>query len=178
MFWTLHICIQLLNIYIHVVIYTESFVLLNSARYYGSWSYTDTYYYACSTSSSSLTGGCTRYSVSSSVCNSDDQVGLWCMTQPQAGKYMYILNTFTKQCTAFCVYVFKLGWCTKIVLSYTGCPNGAVRLVGGASSNKGKLEYCHYGAWSSFCTSFHDEEATVACKQLGFSGSPSKNIPV
>ena len=56
------------------------------------------------------------------------------------------------------------------------CTNGAVRLVGGASSNKGKLEYCHYGAWSSFCTSFHDEEATVACKQLGFSASPSKDI--
>ena len=58
------------------------------------------------------------------------------------------------------------------------CTNEAVRLVGGASSNKGKLEYCHYGAWSSFCTYFHDEEATVACKQLGFSGSPSKNIHV
>ena len=58
------------------------------------------------------------------------------------------------------------------------CTNGAVRLVGGASSNKGKLEYCHYGAWSSVCYYFHDEEATVACKQLGFSGSPSKNIPV
>ena len=55
------------------------------------------------------------------------------------------------------------------------CTNGAVRLVGGPSTNKGKLEYCHYGAWSSFCTSFDDEEATVACKQLGFTGSPSKH---
>ena len=60
----------------------------------------------------------------------------------------------------------------------TACTNGAVRLVGGASSNEGKLEYCHYGAWSSVCYNFDDEEATVACKQLGFSGSPSKDIPV
>ena len=58
------------------------------------------------------------------------------------------------------------------------CTSGAVRLVGGTSSNKGILEYCHYGAWSSVCYNFHDEEATVACKQLGFSGLPSKNIPV
>ena len=50
--------------------------------------------------------------------------------------------------------------------------------MGGASSNKGKLEYCHYGAWSSVCYNFHDEEATVACKQMGFSGLPSKNISV
>ena len=105
-FWTLHICIQLLNIYIHVVIYTESFVLLNSARYYGSWSYTDTYYYMCSTSSSSLTGGCTRYSVSSSVCNSDDQVGLWCMTQPQAGKYIIVhIEYIHKKHTSFCMFL-------------------------------------------------------------------------
>ena len=106
MFWTLHICIQPLNIYIHVVIYTGSFVLLNSARYYGSWSYTDTYYYMCSTSSSSLTGGCTRYSVSSSVCNSDDQVGLWCMTQPQAGKYIIVhIEYIHKKHTSFCMFL-------------------------------------------------------------------------
>ena len=60
----------------------------------------------------------------------------------------------------------------------TVCTSGAVRLVGGASSREGKLEYCHNGAWSSVCINFDDEEATVACKQLGFSGSPSKNIMV
>ena len=48
--------------------------------------------------------------------------------------------------------------------------------MGGASSNEGKLEYCHNGAWSSFCIVFDDEEATVACKQLGFTGSSSKNV--
>ena len=50
-------------------------------------------------------------------------------------------------------------------------------MVGGASSNEGKLEYCYYGAWSPICSSFHDEEATVACKQLGFTNLPySKHI--
>ena len=60
----------------------------------------------------------------------------------------------------------------------TACTNRAVRLVGGASSNEGILEYCYNGAWSPVCYSFQDKEATVVCKQLGFSESPSKGIPV
>ena len=82
-------CSHLIN---YVVTYTESVVLYNSAQYYGSWLYTDNYYYSCSSNSSSLTG-CSKYSApSSSYCNSYDQVGLWCMTLPQTGKHMYILN--------------------------------------------------------------------------------------
>ena len=43
---------------------------------------------------------------------------------------------------------------------------GDVRLVGGNDENEGILEYCAFGSWSPFC-SLGDEEATVACKQLG-----------
>ena len=60
----------------------------------------------------------------------------------------------------------------------TACTNGTVRLVGGASSNEGKLEYCYNGAWSPVCYIFQAKEAMVACKQLGFSNSASKCIPV
>ena len=82
----------------------------NSAQYYGSWSYTDTYYYSCSTSSTSLTG-CSKSSVSPSyLCNSDDQVGLWCMTQPQTGKYMYILHDLVLSCL-----LLTFDWCTEIL---------------------------------------------------------------
>ena len=96
------------------------------------------------------------------------------MTQPQTGKYMYILHDLVLSCL-----LLTFDWCTEIltfVLQYALVE--LFGLVGGASSNKGKLEYCHYGTWSSFCYSFDDEEATVACKQLGFSGSPSKDISV
>ena len=56
------------------------------------------------------------------------------------------------------------------------CSNGAVRLVGGQSSNEGILEYCYNGAWTQFCYgSFHIEEAVTACRQLGYT-NPSKNL--
>ena len=73
-------------------------------------------------------------------------------------------------------FLYTFGWCTKNYYCPAVCTNGAVRLVGGTSSNEGKLEYCYNGVWSSVCINFDDEEATVACKQLGFTGSPSKNV--
>ena len=54
--------------------------------------------------------------------------------------------------------------------------NRGVRLVGGQSSNEGRLEYCYNGAWTQLCTSnFNIEEAVAACRQLGYT-NPSKNI--
>ena len=72
--------------YLHC--FTESYVLTNSAQYFGTWSYTDSYYYYCSSSSYSSLSSCSRRRVySSSYCNSNDQVGLWCATVPSTGKY-------------------------------------------------------------------------------------------
>ena len=101
------------------------------------------------------------------------------MTQPQTGKYMYVLNVYV--CMYVCMYdllsIFQL--LVGVLNNYycpAVCTSGAVRLVGGTSSNEGKLEYCYNGVWSSVCYSFRNKEATVACKQLGFSASPSKNV--
>ena len=30
------------------------------------------------------------------------------------------------------------------------------------------MEYCYDGQWTSICGNFHDEEASVVCKTLGF----------
>ena len=58
--------------------------MLNSAQYFGTWSYTDSYYYySCSSSYSSL-DSCSRSSAPS-LCGSNDQVGLQCMTLPSTG---------------------------------------------------------------------------------------------
>ncbi len=48
------------------------------------------------------------------------------------------------------------------------CSDGALRLTG-KDSNKaeGRLEYCYKGLWSKFCT-LGENEAAVACNQLGF----------
>ena len=56
-------------------------------------------------------------------------------------------------------------------------PNGSIRLSGGQTSNEGRLEYCYNGDWSPFCT-LRLQEATVACKQLGYTRSTCKYISI
>ena len=53
---------------------------------------------------------------------------------------------------------------------YSNCTDNAIRLVGGNSSNQGKLEVCVNSAWGSVCDSagvFTSDEAKVVCRQLG-----------
>ena len=45
---------------------------------------------------------------------------------------------------------------------------GSLHLTGGNAGNEGVLEYCYYGTWSAFCH-LDNNEAAVACKQLGYS---------
>lgn len=47
---------------------------------------------------------------------------------------------------------------------------GSIRLTGGRSASEGTLEYCFKNKWSKFCY-LGANEATVACRQLGFGGS-------
>ena len=47
----------------------------------------------------------------------------------------------------------------------------AVRLVGGSTSNKGRVEVYYSGQWRSVCStssSFQSDEATTVCRQLGY----------
>ena len=46
--------------------------------------------------------------------------------------------------------------------------NGSTRLTLGITNDQGVLEYCYNGRWSVFCN-LDDEEAEVACKQMGYS---------
>ena len=48
------------------------------------------------------------------------------------------------------------------------CSHGELRLVGGADPSEGRLEVCINNAWGSVCDGqFDDEDASVACLQLG-----------
>lgn len=50
--------------------------------------------------------------------------------------------------------------------------NGSIRLVGGENFNEGNVEILHLGRWGAICDhTWTVNEATVACKQLGFSDS-------
>ena len=50
------------------------------------------------------------------------------------------------------------------------CTHGALRLVGGRSSNEGRVEICINGVWGTMCDNYWDNnDAAVVCRQLGFS---------
>ena len=50
------------------------------------------------------------------------------------------------------------------------CTDGDVRLVRGEGENEGQVEFCSSGRWGLVCRDSWDiNDATVACRQLGYS---------
>lgn len=52
------------------------------------------------------------------------------------------------------------------------CTQGSIRLVGGSNRLQGRIEVCNNNAWGTVCDdAFGTNDANVACRQLGFSGT-------
>ena len=52
------------------------------------------------------------------------------------------------------------------------CTNGDVRLVGRSDDYEGNVQVCISGTWGYVCdTNWDSNDATVVCKQLGYSTS-------
>ena len=54
------------------------------------------------------------------------------------------------------------------------CDNGAIRLQGGSNVYEGRIEVCQDQRWGTICDHLWDDaDASVACRQLGFSSQGS-----
>lgn len=51
------------------------------------------------------------------------------------------------------------------------CEEGDLRLTGESTINQGRVEICVNETWGAIClNNWGQSEATVTCKQMGFSG--------
>ena len=134
-------------IYPAALVFTES--------YFGEWNRVEFGAYTCPETETNLIG-CSYnsyYIYHSYYCNSQQLAGVRCQ--------LYTKGTNTAQLYSYLLYLLS-----HITVE---CNNGEIRLVGGESSDEGRLEICYNDIWTPVCvTYFHDEEAAVACKQLGY----------
>ena len=63
-----------------------------------------------------------------------------------------------------------MGLCGTCICAVSECESGQARLVGRDVVTKGLVEVCYNDTWGQVCyQSWDDSDATVLCRQAGFS---------
>ena len=72
--------------------------------------------------------------------------------------------------------MYSFSWqCLHTICSDVECKEDSVRLSGGTGSNEGRVEVCLSGQWGMVCVNgWNNTDATVVCRQLGFSDDGEK----
>ena len=75
------------------------------------------------------------------------------------------------------IYTKNVYSCYTDINFHTGCVADGIRLVGGTRPHEGRVEICKSNVWGTVCDDFWDNlDASVACRQLGFSGLSMQNL--
>ena len=138
-----------------VYVFTVAHPLYHVEDIYGYFNPLWPYRYQCTRSEYSLQS-CDHYYAVGCDSLSDDLAGVHCTS------ILVMLKHFLISSRSQVYFLSSSG---------SPCIDGQLQLGGGQTSNEGRLEYCHQGMWSPFCN-LDDEEATVACKQLGYTAYP------
>ena len=57
-----------------------------------------------------------------------------------------------------------------LIAAIMRCNTGDIRLQGSTSVDEGRVEVCMNGVWGTVCdNNWNDSDASVVCRQLGFS---------
>ena len=92
---------------------------------------------------------------------------IWLRNLQCTGSESSLINCPSSLTAAFCGHDQDVG----VVCAATGCTEGALRLQGG-NITRGYVEICHSNLWGPVCDwSWSDDEARVACLQLGLPSS-------
>ena len=85
-----------------------------------------------------------------------------------ATNFFVMLN---KICFNSMLPIKLVGFQKQLYYISTGtCMDGAIRLVGGSIPTQGRVEVCRNDAWGTVCDDgWTDVDASVACRQLGYS---------
>ena len=74
---------------------------------------------------------------------------------------------FVSLISCSCLHIDDYVLCTP---ASAVCTQGEIRLIGGATSSEGRVEFCNDGVWGTVCDdAWSTPDAQVVCRQLGFS---------